>query len=210
MKLAITCLFGASIYACGAPLFLETAEAQSVTTQYEYDALGRLIEASDSIRGDVTYSYDPAGNRQLVSSSPPFASLAPGVDDAGSGTQFVSSGAGVGIAALSPGGTTSDGGVSDLLGAEAPASREAVISPGPSQSIMFMADDLVPVPGLIADGPVTEPRNEDASSELSQILAEEAQLPESLQSLSAQKASVSGANDIAWSDVNMRKQVDEN
>ena len=39
----------------------------SATVDYQYDALGRLIEVSDSINGSIEYDYDSAGNRTQVS-----------------------------------------------------------------------------------------------------------------------------------------------
>lgn len=42
------------------------ADAQSQTTNYSYDALGRLILVEDSQNGDREFKYDPAGNRTQV------------------------------------------------------------------------------------------------------------------------------------------------
>ena len=48
----------------GAPLL-----AQSSTTTYTYDALGRLKRVEGSADGSVvTYDYDAAGNRTLTTS----------------------------------------------------------------------------------------------------------------------------------------------
>jgi len=41
--------------------------AQSKTTKYVYDALGRLTYVEDSQNGNRDYDYDKAGNRMLVS-----------------------------------------------------------------------------------------------------------------------------------------------
>ncbi|MBK8187841.1 MAG: hypothetical protein IPK77_11710 [Cellvibrio sp.] len=40
--------------------------AQSKTTKYTYDALGRLTFVNDSVNGNRDYDYDKAGNRLLV------------------------------------------------------------------------------------------------------------------------------------------------
>jgi YD repeat-containing protein len=39
------------------------ASALAATTTYEYDALGRLVKASQSSTNEATYAYDAAGNR---------------------------------------------------------------------------------------------------------------------------------------------------
>ena len=53
-------------------LLLHSQHAIAQTTiTYEYDELGRLIESSDSVRGDTEYRYDLASNRLSVSTSTP-------------------------------------------------------------------------------------------------------------------------------------------
>jgi hypothetical protein len=46
--------------------FSESLFAQSKTTKYTYDALGRLTFVNDSVNGNRDYDYDKAGNRLLV------------------------------------------------------------------------------------------------------------------------------------------------
>ena len=43
--------------------------AQTKTTTYTYDALGRLTFVADSVNGNRDYDYDKAGNRLLVSTN---------------------------------------------------------------------------------------------------------------------------------------------
>ncbi|WP_041551196.1 RHS repeat domain-containing protein [Cellvibrio japonicus] len=43
--------------------------AQTKTTTYTYDALGRLTFVHDSVNGNRDYDYDKAGNRLLVSTN---------------------------------------------------------------------------------------------------------------------------------------------
>jgi|GEM_PF-854344 len=45
------------------------ASAQEKTYKYTYDELGRLTKVEDSINGDRSYTYDPAGNRTNVAVS---------------------------------------------------------------------------------------------------------------------------------------------
>jgi YD repeat-containing protein len=40
--------------------------AQSKTTNYKYDALGRLTYVEDPVNGNRDYDYDAAGNRRVV------------------------------------------------------------------------------------------------------------------------------------------------
>jgi YD repeat-containing protein len=47
------------------------------TTQYTYDALGRVLSAIDSNGKKVVYSYDSAGNRTRVSNGAEFAEITP-------------------------------------------------------------------------------------------------------------------------------------
>jgi YD repeat-containing protein len=47
------------------------ASAQSVTITYDYDALGRLTDVSDTASGDTAFAYDAAGNRMSVSAGSP-------------------------------------------------------------------------------------------------------------------------------------------
>ncbi len=51
-----------------APMLLWTGDlaAQAKTTNYKYDALGRLTYVEDSVNGNRDYDYDAAGNRLLV------------------------------------------------------------------------------------------------------------------------------------------------
>lgn len=46
--------------------FSHSVFAQSKTTKYTYDALGRLTFVTDSVNGNRDYDYDKAGNRLLV------------------------------------------------------------------------------------------------------------------------------------------------
>lgn len=48
------------------PLFLQ---AQTKTTGYVYDELGRLTFVTDAVNGNRDYDYDAVGNRLLVSTS---------------------------------------------------------------------------------------------------------------------------------------------
>jgi len=50
-------------------LFMFCAYAQEKIYKYTYDELGRLTTVEDSINGDRTYTYDPAGNRTNVAVS---------------------------------------------------------------------------------------------------------------------------------------------
>jgi YD repeat-containing protein len=51
--------------------------AAQVSTQYYYDALGRLVAAADSNGKAVGYTYDMAGNRTQVTNSVPFDEIIP-------------------------------------------------------------------------------------------------------------------------------------
>ncbi len=50
-------------------IFLPGVYAQTKTTNYTYDALGRLTFVADSANGNRDYDYDKAGNRLLVSTN---------------------------------------------------------------------------------------------------------------------------------------------
>jgi YD repeat-containing protein len=71
----------ASLFVCLLSLALLAGDAiaQSKTTTYRYDALGRLTYVEDPVNGNRDYDYDPAGNRRVVASSTPTdASIEPG------------------------------------------------------------------------------------------------------------------------------------
>lgn len=60
---------GISCFCCTAFLFLfftSFAYAQTKTTKYTYDALGRLTYVQDGVNGNRDYDYDKVGNRTLV------------------------------------------------------------------------------------------------------------------------------------------------
>jgi YD repeat-containing protein len=59
------------VLAATAPMLLWTADiaAQSKTTNYKYDALGRLTYVEDPVNGNRDYDYDAAGNRRVVATS---------------------------------------------------------------------------------------------------------------------------------------------
>ncbi len=52
-------------------LDLRVQRASAETTQYSYDALGRLTAVTYSSGGGETYAYDAAGNRTTLSQSGP-------------------------------------------------------------------------------------------------------------------------------------------
>jgi YD repeat-containing protein len=56
---------------------LPSAPQAAETTQYTYDALGRLISAIDASGKKVVYSYDGAGNRTRVSNGAEFQEIVP-------------------------------------------------------------------------------------------------------------------------------------
>src|SRR5579872_7076311 len=65
-----------ALLVCVFALGLTTAYAQQ-TTQYTYDALGRVISAIDANGKKVAYTYDSAGNRTRVSNGAEFAEIIP-------------------------------------------------------------------------------------------------------------------------------------
>lgn len=77
-----------SLLIVGVMCFADPAGAQSATVQYQYDALGRLIQASDPTRGNRAYGYDAAGNRQSVALSAPAAMSEPDIGDLGSDAEM--------------------------------------------------------------------------------------------------------------------------
>jgi YD repeat-containing protein len=50
-------------------LLAADANAQTRTTTYRYDVLGRLTYVEDPVNGNRDFDYDPAGNRRMVASS---------------------------------------------------------------------------------------------------------------------------------------------
>jgi YD repeat-containing protein len=68
--------------------FSESLLAQSKTTKYTYDALGRLTFVTDPVNGNRDYDYDKAGNRLLVATNTASdAASEPGAPSAPTGLQ---------------------------------------------------------------------------------------------------------------------------
>lgn len=59
------------IYMDGITIFVPLqAQVSEVGVEYQYDALGRLIQVKENGTAKINYSYDPAGNRVSVSEAP--------------------------------------------------------------------------------------------------------------------------------------------
>jgi YD repeat-containing protein len=60
-----------AVTVCSLFIWSADAIAQTKTTTYEYDALGRLTYVIDPVNGNRDYDYDAAGNRRVVATSTP-------------------------------------------------------------------------------------------------------------------------------------------
>jgi len=65
------------IFSIASLLFISAASAETTIT-YQYDALGRLVKVSDTLRGESNYSYDDAGNRSNVTTREPVRPIGDG------------------------------------------------------------------------------------------------------------------------------------
>lgn len=65
-----------SALAVATAVLLSASAASAGSTNYTYDALGRLVQVTMSSGIVVTYAYDAAGNRtQVTSTGGPYANL---------------------------------------------------------------------------------------------------------------------------------------
>ncbi len=60
----------ASLISCGALLLATAALSAPVTVTYEYDSASRLISATQVGDTQITYVYDAAGNRLMLTVEP--------------------------------------------------------------------------------------------------------------------------------------------
>jgi len=74
MAYRAACAFVACVLAIGV---LAPSLRAAETTQYTYDALGRVVSAIDQSGKKVAYTYDSAGNRTRVSNGAEFAEIVP-------------------------------------------------------------------------------------------------------------------------------------